>query len=320
MKRCGRLPNYKVDVIRDEPRDRNKPDNISGRMEVSIITCNTPTLQSYLYVGSGKYFIEPVKLSLTGHRFTELVDLLSEKLTFRVSDFVRVGGLPTIPASSVKGNIRGRLELSFRAHKGRVRSCFSRASTHPPLGIYQRHKTIWGDVLNEDRGRPCDLTSMNEVCLICDLFGTAGLSSLICFEDFVGRKVTLEEIEIDGTRILAAPPGSEFEGVINFTNLKEEELGLLFLGMGLKESVKGRPLLLGKLKYRGWVGSKLLGRITYVVKALHLSNYSRNIEGFNLRSFRDEGELTLLITNLTSATLQRFSDEFKVVDEVAGLA
>jgi len=283
-------------------------------MSVAIVAC------SYIHVGSGKFFLRTYETNPSKPTFYELVDQLAEEISSEAKDFSRVGGLPTIPASSVKGNIRGRLELTFRAHEGRVRSCFSKASQYPPLATYWRHRRIWGDVLNEDRSRACDLTSMEKVCLICDLFGTTGLSSLINFEDFIGREVTPEEIKVNGEKILAAPAGSEFEGTINFTNLKEEELGLLFIGMGLKDNVKGRQLLLGRLKYRGLVGSKLFGRIIYVVKALYLTNYSRKIDGFDSKSFKNESELTPLIKNLTSTALQRFNKELKIVDEVINVA
>ena len=175
-------------------------------------------------------------------------------------------------------------------------------------------------MLNEDRGDACDLTETDKACLLCDLFGTAGLSSLISFEDFVGKDVELKEVKVDGMRMLIAPPGSEFEGQIHFTNLVEGELGLLLLGMGLKDNVKGRPLLLGRLKYRGQAGSLLMGRVVYVVKALQLSKYSRNIAGFNLRSFEGENGLTPLIQSLTASTLGKFGEEFSVVDEVKSLA
>jgi len=306
--------------VRSFPRDRSKLSDLSGSLKVAMVSSKTPTTESYLHVGSGKSLFEPIREFPREADFSKLVDILTQKLGSEVGDFARVKGLPTIPASSVKGNIRARLELSFRAVNGRVRACFIRASRLPPAGIFWRHKKIWSDVLNEDRGDACDLTEADKVCLLCDLFGTAGLSSLISFEDFVGKDVELKEIKVDGMRILAAPPGSEFEGQIHFTNLLEEELGLLLLGMGLKDSVRGRPLLLGRLKYRGRVGSLLMGRVTYVVKSLKLSKYSRRVAGFDSRSFEGENELTPLIQSLTASTLRKYGAEFIVVDEVSRLA
>jgi len=306
--------------VRSSPRDRSKLSDLSGSLKVAIVSCKTPTTESYLHIGSGKSLFEPIREFPREAAFSKLVDILAQKLGLEVGDFARVKGLPTIPASSVKGNIRARLELSFRAVNGRVRTCYIRTSRLPPAGIFWRHKKIWSDVLNEDRGDACDLTEADKVCLLCDLFGTAGLSSLISFEDFVGKDVELKEIKVDGIRILAAPPGSEFEGQIHFTNLLEEELGLLLLGMGLKDSVRGRALLLGRLRYRGRVGSLPMGRVSYVVKSLKLSKYSRNIAGFDLRSFEGENELTPLIQSLTTSTLRKSGAEFRVVDEVSSLA
>jgi CRISPR/Cas system CSM-associated protein Csm3 (group 7 of RAMP superfamily) len=306
--------------VRSFPRNRSKLSDLSGSLKVAIVSCKTPTTESYLHISSGKSLFEPIREFPREADFSKLVDILAQKLGLEVGDFARVKGLPIIPASSVKGNIRARLELSFRAVNGRVRACFIRASRPPPAGIFWRYKKIWSDVLNEDRGDACDLTKRNKVCLLCDLFGTAGLSSLISFEDLVGKNVELKEIKVDGMRILAAPPGSEFEGQIHFTNLLEEELGLLLLGMGLKDSVRGRPLLLGRLKYRGRVGSLLMGRVTYVVKSLQLSKYSRRITGFDSNSFEGENELTPLIQSLTASTLRKYGAEFRVVNEVKRLA
>jgi len=289
-------------------------------MTVSIVSCKTSTIQSYLHIGSGQEFSEPIKDFPNEYDFNKLVDSLAQRLSLGANDFARVGGMPVIPASSVKGNIRARLELSFKASNGRARACFTRASRYPSVLSYWRHKKIWGDVLREDRGSACDLTQINRVCLLCDLFGTAGLSGLISFEDFVGKDVKLEEVKVDGIRMLVAPPGSEFKGQIYFNNLVEEELGLLLLGMGLKDSVRGRPLLLGRLKYRGQVGSRLVGRVMYVVKSLQLSKYSRNIADFNSKSYESESVLTHLIQSLAASALRKFATELRLVDEVVNLA
>jgi len=238
--------------------------------------------------------------------------------------FMTISGKPVIPGSSVKGNVRARLELSFRARDGRVRACFIRAT--PPLRVKPRrgkhgwrHYTVWGEVLNEDRGLPCDLTRNSKVCMLCDLFGTAGLRGLICFGDFIGDDVNLERLDLEhGMKILAAKPGSKFRGKITFMNLNPEELGLLLFGMGITTSRTGRKLLLGRLKYRHKVDDLEFGVVTYSVDSLEISHLSEGLFDFSPGERISGDELDSLVRRLIERAKQvySFGQELQLIDEV----
>ena len=238
--------------------------------------------------------------------------------------FITIGGRPVIPGSSIKGNVRARLELSFRARNGRVRACFARAT--PPLRVKPkrgehgwRHYAVWGNVLNEDRGLPCDLTRNSKVCMLCDLFGAAGLRGLICFGDFVGDNVSLERLDLEhGMKILAAKPGSKFKGKITFMNLKPEELGLLLFGMGITNSRTGRKLLLGRLKYRHKVDDLEFGVITYSVDSLEISHLSERLFDFGPGERISGDELDSLVKRLIEEAKRAYSfgQELQLIDEV----
>lgn len=313
----------RVNVLRTQPRDRSKIDGLCGTIYTTIIS------ESYIHVGSSSSILftldesSLVKLIKGGKRDVKSllqVTKFMEVMRFNVSD-----GRPVIPGSSIKGNIRSRIELSLRPRDGYVRSCFIRA--RPPL-IHEplkgtsgwRHFRIWGEVLFEERGPPCDLTRMDRVCLVCDLFGTAGLKSLIEFSDFVGEGYTKDVLEVlsleHGMKLEAAKPGTKFNGRIVFQNLKPVELGLLFVGMKI-----GKSVLLGRLKYRHKVSGRAFGKAKYEIKAIELLGESQGLEVQGLRvrgGERIEGaELTKLIESLKSLANEEFKGEIVDVDEVA---
>lgn len=313
-----------VRVIRERPRDRSKLEGLCGVIYATIVSES----KSYIHIGSSPILFTVnegllSKLIKSGKRdiksMLQTVDF-KEVMQFNIS-----GGKPIIPGSSVKGNIRSRLELSFRSKNGYVRSCFIRAS--PPLKHEipkskhgWRHFKIWGKVLFEERGPPCDLTRMDRVCLICDLFGTAGLKSLIDFSDFVCEsraKDVLEELNLEyGMKLQAVKPNTKFNGRILFQNLKPAELGLLFFGMKI-----GKSVLLGRLKYRHKVSGRIFGRARYQIDAIEFLRESQGLEVRGLRikgGDRVEGaELTKLVEELKLLANEEFKGEIIDVDEVA---
>jgi len=118
----------------------------------------------------------------------------------------------------------------------------------------------------------------------------------------------------------AVRPGSVFRGFINFFNITPEELGLVLIGMGLVERSSGRPVLLGRLKYRKEVGGKRFGRVTYAVDSIGLSRYSRplNIDGSILLEPGQNvsGErLEEVTSRLTNYALRRYPG-LDLIDEV----
>ncbi|MEM4270333.1 MAG: RAMP superfamily CRISPR-associated protein, partial [Candidatus Caldarchaeum sp.] len=115
-----------LQVIRNKPRDRDKFTNLSGILNVTVKTV------SYLHIGSG---VEQIKIS---EKITSIAgDInrgLKELAQSRWKDIVGEGEYvampsvknhPVIPGSSIKGNVRARIELSFVPRNDSVRSCFS---------------------------------------------------------------------------------------------------------------------------------------------------------------------------------------------------
>jgi len=291
-------------------------------MEVTI------EAMSYVHVGSGTEervglpSPEELELSVKTRGFEQAAHELSTSARVWTGHaaFASAGGKPCIPGSSVKGNIRSRIELSLVSRNGLSRSCFIRAS-QPSLAQSPRawrHRKIWGAALSEDRGPPCDLTRRGDgVCLLCDLFGTAGLRGLVTFSDFVGEDVTLERIMTrHGLRLMAAPVGSKFRGLVGFSNLRLYEVGLLLHGMGLIDSPRGRIVMLGRLKYVGEIGGKTLGKVIYSVNALKASTLSEPQPNLTPGEKIEGKELEDVVRDALSAAKKEFGEELRVVEEV----
>ncbi|MEM4618793.1 MAG: RAMP superfamily CRISPR-associated protein [Desulfurococcaceae archaeon] len=312
----------RVNVLRHKPKDRGVLGGLCGIIYTIV------KAESYIHVGSSPTFFtidEDLLTKLIKSGKKDIMSLLQVSKLMEIVQFNVSNDRPVIPGSSIKGNIRSRLELSFRPKDGYVRSCFIRASKplveEPRKGKRGwRHFKIWGNVLFEDRGPPCDLTKMDKVCLICDLFGTAGLKSLIDFSDFVGEgdaRDMLEPLSLEyGMNLLAAKPGSKFNGRILFHNLSPSELGLLLIGMKV-----GKSVLLGRLKYRHVISGRTFGKARYDIKAIEFLKESRDLEVDGLRikgGDRVEGaELIKLIEKLRFLANMEFKGEIIDVDEVA---
>jgi CRISPR/Cas system CSM-associated protein Csm3 (group 7 of RAMP superfamily) len=318
------MQQIRLNVLRSKPRQRDTYRDLCGSMYVSIIADN-----SYLHVGSGreKFEVDLKKLKdIYARRKRIDVSVLKElQLKIGYSEFASTTMGTVIPGSSVKGNVRARLELSFHGFNGNVRSCFLKASRLTKLAgegeSGWRHQRVWGETILEDRGFPCDYTKMDNVCLICDLFGTAGLKSLIEFSDFIGLNVRLEALDLPyGMKVYAALQGSEFSGEISFINLKDYELGLLLLGMGIVNDSTGRSVILGRFKYRKLMDDKKFGRVKYKINKINLSKFSDKLAIGNLTinpGSSIEGEkLNTICRELANLSLKHFQNELRIVDEV----
>jgi len=312
----------RVEVLRGHPRDRSIIENLAGRVHITL------TSLQYLHVGSGEELkIEENKINEILKKIREPDQIKSEiqRQIQHLSAFSSIGDTLVIPGSTVKGNVRSRLELSFRNVDGRVNSCFLRAGvikSEPVEGMQGwRHYRLWRDRIIEDRGPPCDYTRSESVCLICDLFGTNGLRGLVEFSDLTLERGGKEVLDLPyNMRLEAVRPGSVFRGFISFFNITPEELGLTLIGMGLIEKRSGRPVLLGRLKYRKETGGRKFGRVTYAVDSLELSRYSKPLHidssillepGQNVSGER----LEKIISQLTNYALRRYPG-LDVIDEV----
>ncbi|MEM3545994.1 MAG: hypothetical protein QW547_02620 [Candidatus Bathyarchaeia archaeon] len=307
-------------VVREKPRDRSSFRDLCGFLDVSIVVDDG----SYLHVGAGREVFEADVEKLKELYVKRGIIDISLLRGTEYQDFASTSRGVVIPGSSVKGNVRAKLELSFHNFQGSVRSCFIKAGIIRGISIGTsgwRHQRVWSETVFEDRGFPCDFTRIGSVCLLCDLFGTSGLKGLIDFSDFVCPDVKLEALNLPyGIKVRAAPPGTTFNGRIDFTNLKDYELGLLLLGMGIMNSRIGRSVILGRFKYRSLIGGKRFGRVRYRINGLMLNRFSTELSVGSLHirpetTILDEGidELCKLLVDSSS---EHFKNEIKIVDEV----
>jgi len=319
----------RIKILRSNPRSRDTLEDLIGYMEVDIIA------KSYLHIGTGfeflsidaiKKFEELVKRARTREDLRSIMSRFSEEVAKEPEAPVMIGDKLIIPGSTVKGNVRSRLELSFIPKDGQIRSCLIRAHNYPlqpPRRGEQgwRHFRIWEHALKFTRDEPCDYTKMQKVCILCDIFGTAGLVGLVHFNDFTGPSIhdviSLNLVSI-GERLFVAKPESVFSGRIIFRNIKPLELGLLLYGMGIRRGVEGRSVLLGKHKYVKYDNIKL-GIVTYKIKSLQLSKLSSSIEveitvrpGDKVEG-NELGKVTFSLLKLVNET---FKEELLDIDEV----
>ena len=204
----------KVRVLRQEPRSRDRVDGLAGRLHIRLRTCSRSLgdpLDSHLHVGTGflRLIIDEEELrrraSLAKNRadLERLVREFSEKIQEDYAQFVMKAGTPVVPGSSVKGNVRSRLELSFSPKGYEVRCCLIAVGgpLQPPQPGQHgwRHFSIWEKSLRFPRDKACNYTGKKAkrgVCLLCDLFGTAGLSALIEFGDLEGKGESHVQVDL----------------------------------------------------------------------------------------------------------------------------
>jgi hypothetical protein len=300
-------------VIRGPPRSRSEIKWLCGSLDVSI------TALTDLHIGWVQFRLgvkegEATALLKRTGDWRRAVEELAKGLRLDYQPFCECGGIPTIPGATVKGNVRSRIELGFRETMGKVRSCFVAGGGR---GSW-RHRAIWADVIREQRPDQCkfDPRERMEVCLVCDLFGTTSLAGLVKFSDFVGRDVVLEDRNFDfNMKLKVAPKGSVFRGRIDFFNLRPEELGLLLLGMGMQDGAEGRPVLMGRLKYRHY---DRIGQVRYRLEKIRLSELSKeSLPGIVYPVREVEG--SQIVGKLIDLARSHYGD-FQPVDEVKKLA
>jgi CRISPR/Cas system CSM-associated protein Csm3 (group 7 of RAMP superfamily) len=260
LKRFGTVQASRIDVYRDSPTPRDRYNGLSGLLVLKMKTL------TYVHVGSGT---EEIKIPrnideiVGGKSFEKAVKELKSRIA---ADFIKntaSSGKPVIPASTMKGRTRTRIELTLPPTRDRRQwSCFIKASLPQNAGrpAAWRHRKFYGDAVFENRGPSCDLTRSNTICLTCDMFGTAGLQGLVSFSDFIAEQNTLENITGEfGMKLQAIKPGTEMVGRVYFRNLSKSRLGLLLYGLGICGNPSGHKILVGRLKYRRELGGKPFG-------------------------------------------------------------
>lgn len=257
----------RVNVLRKTPSFRSdERGKLSFKVKIRAINV------SWLHVGTGS-----LKLEVSGNIPDYLAKLKRERklnlenlkkaiekklltISYDYYECVRYGGKIVIPGSSLKGVCRSRIELLQKADvRGNVGSCFIRASApivkKPEKGHHGwRHYVIWGDVLSENRGAPCQAVGKEFyedilVCNTCDVFGTSGLASKVFFGNLVSNNAEIVKMTLDfNESVEAVKPGGVFEGEIAFISCSLADVGLVFIGLNIHEANK--PILIGKSKYR----------------------------------------------------------------------
>lgn len=148
-----------------------------------------------------------------------------------------------IPGSTIKGAVRSRVEYKLMPKNNECYSCYRIEEDFDPRYAIN-HIRFWGEKVTIPRGM-CNAIKYDNVCIVCDMFGAPGLSSLVNFSDAImleGDIERLNELNID-----AIKPNSRFTLEISCFNIDYIRLGLLFLGL---ELFSNSPIILGMYKYR----------------------------------------------------------------------
>lgn len=150
-----------------------------------------------------------------------------------------------IPASSIKGALRSRLEYKFKPKMvGDQLIAMACYAVQGPYRPGMPHLRFWGDDAGYQREGPCNVAVEDEVCIVCDLFGAPSLSSRLTFSDL--RMVSGELRDIKDLKMKVYEPRCEFSLNVSALNVNWVDLGLLFTSMELKS---GSPILIGAKKY-----------------------------------------------------------------------
>jgi len=328
----------RVEIRRDNIRSRQKVSPLEGFIEVEIEVCSNEKhgVESYLHIASGDIEIEYDRENLEYeiNRILRQYGRIQPRDIDRLVNYIKIENLMSfnkfkdittgkealaIPGSSIKGNIRSRLELSLVPRDREAVACltyYSYLQEEPFKGTHGwRHYRIWREALTQPRVAKCDATKQDKVCLVCNLFGAPGLASLINIGTFYQTSQDNNPVKLEqrGERILAAKPGTVFSGEIYFRGLNTSELGLLFIGMG--QSEKGpRIVLLGKHKYAPFAG-KLMGRIVYNIKKVEISERCSGDDGISCGAIYEENNLSNFISTCIKVTQSKYGDYLHIINE-----
>jgi len=204
---------------------------------------------SYLFVGSGipgiDFDIKTVDKLLTTKELAEI-----EKYARKLSIFDKMsmaGGRVVIPASTLKGAVRSRIELMFKPYNGQIDSCL--IITGPLVRRAWRYRKIYGKVKDRYAEESSDFC-----CIVCDMFGRggkSGLASKIFFSDAIPENVSVKTVNVifdrGRARLKVVEPESTFTLSVQCYNILDEQLALLLKGLGVLDDT---PILLGAYKYR----------------------------------------------------------------------
>lgn len=158
--------------------------------------------------------------------------------------FPKVDETYFIPGSSIKGAVRSRIEYKFMPKEGKSMSCYIVEDDFNPRYAIN-HIKFWGERVAISRWR-CNPMRDNNICIVCDMFGSQLISSLVNFGDAYMIEGDVERLnEFNGLE--AVKPNSRFELEVTCFNFDHIRLGLLFLGF---ELFSKSPIILGMFKYK----------------------------------------------------------------------
>ncbi|MEM0456818.1 MAG: RAMP superfamily CRISPR-associated protein [Nitrososphaerota archaeon] len=238
------------------PRDRL----LEGRFNVKLrLKAEVPN-NSYVFIWRGKQrevdlapllkninnLLNKGQLIQNLRKIEQLIAAMKPSAPVNVREPPMKGGVPYIPASSIKGAARSRLEYKFspkRSGDGLVsNACYIVQDGE----VGERHRNFWGNDATYRREGPCDVKGRysDKVCIVCDIFGAPSLSSRVDFSDAI---MTAGNVELlTDLKIRAFKPGSSFVLSCIGRNFNYEELGLLYLSL---ELFSGSPVMIGFGKY-----------------------------------------------------------------------
>jgi len=328
----------RAEVKRDAIRSRREINPLEGFIEAEIEVCSKEKhgVESYLHIASGDIELEYDRNSLESEinqilrqygriqprdidRLVKHMEIKNFMSFNKLKDITAGKETLAIPGSSIKGNIRSRLELTLVPREGEAIACityYTYLQREPFKGTHGwRHYRIWREALKQPRGARCDATKQDKVCLVCNLFGAPGLASLINIGTFyqTSQDNRLKELKQRGERILAAKPGTVFRGEIYFRGLHTHELGLLLIGMG--QSEKGSKIvLLGKHKYAPFAG-KLMGRIVYNITKVKITERCTGDDKISSGATYEENNISNFIFTCLNAAQSEYGDYLHVINE-----
>lgn len=267
-RQTGRKPS--LYTIQSRFTDRTHPSGKKCWLKYTLTVANN----SYLHVGSGETGYDPSRLKETREYVkktpTSEIDLELFEIPRgigQVAYFNRRNDEPIIPASTIKGSLRSRIELLFAPHNNEIPACFVIQSHRIDERSAWRHLKLYGYLSDRKETIPqrFQCRRLPNVCVVCDIFGTMGLRGLVQFSDAAPvSKVQTQQIQQRiGGLIEVVGPGTKFSGEIYGVKLSDSRIGLLLKGMGILDN---QHILMGLSRYRRVntdTGSLIFGHVQF---------------------------------------------------------